>query len=290
MFLKRHILIKGLQESLLLLLFLFASFTLSAQETNKKAERQARNAMKEATAAVKNEDFAAAEARYREAISKDPENATARYNLGNLYYNEDLTDQSVSRHWQASNIASEKSLKHKAFHNQGNAFMKQERYPEAVEAYKSALRNDPTDEETRYNLAYAKKKMEEEQEGGGEDGDQDNKSENQEQDSENQNQEGDQGEQDQENQGDPQDNEGGEQDQEDQGENPQDGDPKEQEQQQGDQDQQQPPQQPQPTPGQLSPEQIKNLLEAMGNEEKKVQDKINAEKVRGAKTRSEKDW
>ena len=46
----------------------------------------------------------------------------------------------------------------------------------------------------------------------------------------------------------------------------------------------------QPKPGQLSPEQIKSLLEAMNNEEKKVQDKINAERAKGTKTRNEKDW
>lgn len=290
MLLKLNIGLRFIQQIFLLLVFLLSGFAVSAQETDKKAVREARNSMKEAAAALEEEDFALAEARYREAIAKDPENASARYNLGNLYYNEELTDQSVSRHWQASNLSAEKELKHKAFHNQGNAFMKQERYPEAVEAFKSALRNDPTDEETRYNLAYAKKKMEEEEQGGGEDGDQDQKGENQEQDSENQDQEGDQGEENQDNQGDPQENEAGDQENEEQGENPQDGDQNEQEQQQGDQDQQQPQQQPQPTPGQLSPEQIKSLLEAMGNEEKKVQDKINAEKVRGAKTRSEKDW
>ena len=36
--------------------------------------------------------------------------------------------------------------------------------------------------------------------------------------------------------------------------------------------------------------QIKNLLEAMNNQEEKVQEKINAEKTKGAKVRSEKDW
>jgi Ca-activated chloride channel family protein len=50
------------------------------------------------------------------------------------------------------------------------------------------------------------------------------------------------------------------------------------------------PQQQQPVPGQLSPQQVKSLLEAMNNEEKKVQDKINAQKQKGAKVKSNKDW
>ncbi|PIX08878.1 MAG: hypothetical protein COZ75_09670, partial [Flavobacteriaceae bacterium CG_4_8_14_3_um_filter_34_10] len=47
---------------------------------------------------------------------------------------------------------------------------------------------------------------------------------------------------------------------------------------------------PQQVEGQLSPQQIQSLLEAMNNQEKKVQDKINAEKQKGVKTKPEKDW
>ena len=43
-------------------------------------------------------------------------------------------------------------------------------------------------------------------------------------------------------------------------------------------------------PGQLSPEQVKSLLEAMNNQEKKVQDKINAKKVKGKPVKTKKDW
>ena len=53
--------------------------------------------------------------------------------------------------------------------------MNEERYKEAVEAYKNALRNDPTDDETRYNLALAKKLLEDQQQEGGDDGDDKNK-------------------------------------------------------------------------------------------------------------------
>ncbi len=49
-------------------------------------------------------------------------------------------------------------------------------------------------------------------------------------------------------------------------------------------------QNPKPKPGQMSPQQIKNLLEAMQNQEQKVQEKINAKKQKGAKVKTEKDW
>ena len=47
---------------------------------------------------------------------------------------------------------------------------------------------------------------------------------------------------------------------------------------------------PKPKQGQLSPEQVKSLLEAMNNQEKKVQDKINAKKVKGKPVKTKKDW
>lgn len=285
----------SLLKVLLFMLAGLASIPVVAQEDAEKAAREARNYMKEAEEALAENDFAAAEAYYRQAIAKDPSNAAAKYNLGNLYYNKEIAGAAVKRHSQAAEVAAEKPVKHNAFHNQGNAFMKQKKYKEAVEAYKNALRNNPEDDETRYNLALAKKMLEEEQKNGG-GGDDQNKDQNQENQDQNQDQQGDQGDQQQNQNGQPQNQEeGGDQDQKDKKE----GDDKQEEQgkPQNDQNQEQKgqppkdqPNQQQPVPGQLSPQQVKNLLEAMGNEEKKVQEKINAEKAKGAKTRTEKDW
>ena len=274
--------------------FLFSILPASAQQDAEKAAREARKYMSEAKEALEEEDFASAEANYRKAISKDPANAAARYNLGNLYHNKELTGEALERDSQAAKIAEEKPLKHKSFHNKGNAYMAQKKYPEAIEAYKDALRNDPNDDETRYNLALAKKLWEQEKQDGGSDNNQDKGDKEKEQ--QDQQQKGDQGDQDQDQQGDPQDQEGGDQ-QDEQKQDPKkegEGDQKkEQKQGEGEQPQktpQQQQQQQQPVPGQLSPQQIKNLLEAMGNEEKKVQEKMNAEKVKGVPTRTAKDW
>ena len=45
-----------------------------------------------------------------------------------------------------------------------------------------------------------------------------------------------------------------------------------------------------PRPSSLSPEQMERILEAMNNEERKTQEKINAQKVKGQRTKAEKDW
>lgn len=269
-----------------------------AQEDPEKAARLAKKYMQQAEEAMEENDLATAEAYYRQAIAKDPSNAAARYNLGNIYYNNEITGEAVERHTQSAKVAEEKSLKHDSFHNQGNSFMKQKKYKEAVEAYKNSLRNNPDDEETRYNYALAKKLLEEEKKGGGEDDKdqekQDQKDQKQDQQKDDKEQEGDQGEKEQNEDGKPEEKDkGGEKDKK-EGEDEKDekGKPQDKDKQkdQGDKSEDEQPRQPQPKPGQLSPQQVKNLLEAMGNEEKKVQEKINAEKAKGTPRKAEKDW
>jgi len=280
-----------LLSSVLILFFISSA---AAQADPEKGARKARSLMSEAKDALEEEDFASAEAYYREAISSDPANAAARYNLGNIYHNKDLTGEAIERDHQAAEIAEEKPLKHKAFHNKGNAFFQQKKYPEAIEAYKDALRNNPGDEETRYNLALAKKMWEQEKQDGGGDNDQDQEGDKENEQQENKEQQGDKGDQEQDQGGNPQDQEGGDQQDEQQQDPEKEGEGEQQQEQDGEgkqpENQQQQPSQQQPVPGQLSPQQIKSLLEAMGNEEKKVQEKMNAKKVQGVPTKTAKDW
>ena len=126
------------------------------------------------------EDFVNAEVEYRKAISKTPSNTIGTYNLGNAYYESGLYDEALLRHMEAATSASSKNDRHRAFHNIGNALMKQNLCQEAVEMFKNALRNDPTDEETRYNFALAKECAE--QQGQGDDDENEDENEDEEQD------------------------------------------------------------------------------------------------------------
>ncbi len=293
------------QNPLCMFLLLIAG-AVNAQQNGdaEKMHKEANTYINNAEEALSENDFASAEAAYRKAIAKDPSNTAAKYNMGNLYYNREKAGQSQSRFNEANKVSASKEDKHRINHNLGNSFMKQKKYKEAVEAYKNALRNDPTDDETRYNLALAKKKLEEQQKQNQDqdnDQNQDNQDKNEDKKDQNQDQDnqGDKGE-DKDQDGKPkdegdnkkQDPKDGEGDQE--NEKPQDQDQnkgnKDQQDQKGNPDQQKKQQQQQPVQGQLSPQQIKSLLEAMNNEEEKVQDKMNAEKAKGVKTRSDKDW
>ena len=231
------------------------------------------------------EDFIAGEKEYRKALSKKPSNTKGAFNLGNAYYETKNYDEALLRHIEASNLATTKDEKHKAFHNIGNTLMQKKMCKEAVEAFKSALRNNPSDEETRYNLVVAKECAEEQQKNEDKNKDKDKKDEDKEDEKEDE-----EDKKDDENKKDENKDEGDEDKKEGDDKKDEDGKPKDEKDDKKDGKPDNKKKQQQPQPGKLSPQQVKNLLEAMGNEEKKVQAKINAKKAKGKKVKAEKDW
>ena len=227
-----------------------------------------------------NNSFLEAEKNYRMALSEMPSNTKGAYNLGNAYYNAELYDEALARLLEAARKGT-KLEKHRAYHNIGNVLMQDKQCKKAVEAYKNALRNDPKDEESRYNLAIAQECAKEE--GGGSDDDQEEKEENQDQQKKNEEKKDSDKEQDEEEKNK---DKGEEEDRSNKGED----EKKENSQPQDKGDESSDTKKPEPQAGKLSPQQIKNLLEAMNNEEKKVQDKVNASKKKGIKVKSDKDW
>jgi tetratricopeptide (TPR) repeat protein len=261
------------------------TFSIDAQEVSKEKQgaiKEAKVSLSEASYELENDNFNFAEAAYREAIALNPKEATGKYNLGNAYYNKKLNDVAMSRYKQAAAVAKTKSDKHSAFHNLGNTYMNEKKYQEAVESYKNALRNNSKDDETRYNYALAKELLEDQEKNGGGDDDKENEEDNKEDKKENQ-----------DNENNKKDGEDGDQkDENDEGEKEQDKKEGDDKKDKGNPDEPKEEQQEQQKtePGKLSPQQVKNLLEAMNNEEKKVQDKINAKKQKGKKIKSQKDW
>lgn len=286
--------------SIYILTLLAWQFGFSQEETNgvdEEAVVVSQNLTYEANQELRSNDFISAEVDYRKAISKNPENVAAPYNLGRAYYNRESLGEAFSRFKQAGEKATDKSDKYRAYHNMGNVYMKNKEYEKAVEAYKEALRNNPNDEETRYNLALAKEMLKKQQDEKKNDQNQDDQKEQDKEEQQDQNQ-------DQNNEGDNDKNDEGEQNDEqnkDEGDEGDKGSDKPEENKEGDGDKKkeqeqkpnkgdQPDKKKQPRPNQLSKQQIQNLLEAMQNEEKKVQEKLEAKKVKGAKVKNEKDW
>ena len=228
----------------------------------------------------KSETYAQAEKKYRKALARTPKNTIAQHNLGNTLFDESYYAEAFNAYKSATMSAQSKEEKHSALHNMGNVFMNRKDYAKAVETYKEALRNNPKDDQTRYNYALAKELLENENQNQDQNQDQENKDNQDQQNQDQQNQDN--------KDSDEQSPKDDSKDNKDQGK---DGDNQDQQDQSDkSKDPQNQQQDPKAQPTKLSPQQIKNLLDAMNNEEKKVQDKVNAKKAKPVKPKSKKDW
>ena len=235
------------------LLFAVLSFGLMSAQNN--IEKKSNNLVFDGNIEFEKKDLELAEYKFRKAKAIDSFNYNAPYNLGNSLYKNKLSVDAELMYKKALKIDASKENKHKGFHNLGNTYMQKEDYQNAVNAFRSALLNNPNDEETRYNYVLAKELLKKQ----------------------NQNQDKNKDQKDQKDQKDKN---------QDQKENEGENDKKDKDQKNKDGDKN--PQEPKKN--QISPQQLKNLLEAMNKEEKKVQDKVNKKKFKGNPKSNKKDW
>ena len=146
--LKRLSLFGSKKKSAATLLLLFVAFTASAQTD--------RQYIREGNKQFRMGDYAKAEVSYRKAVEKNPKNPQAVYNLGNALMAQKKDSAAVQQFEQSAQIETNPMRKSAAYHNMGVICQTHKMYDEAIEAYKNALRNNPNDDETRYNLVLCK--------------------------------------------------------------------------------------------------------------------------------------
>jgi Ca-activated chloride channel family protein len=108
-------------------------------------------------------NYAEAEVSYRKAVEKNPRNAQAIYNLGNALLGQRKDSAAVSQFEQAAKLETNPIRKSQAYHNIGVICQGQKQFAQAIEAYKESLRNNPADDETRYNLELCKRQQQQQQ-------------------------------------------------------------------------------------------------------------------------------
>ena len=191
--------------------------------------------------------FIKAEVDYRKALEINPKSTDAMFNLANALLMQQKAQEAMEQYESVSKIEKDKEKLAQIYHNMGVILQSSKQLPQCIEAYKESLRNNPKDDETRYNLALAQKQLKDQQ-----------------QDQQNQDQQQQQQQQKEEKQ--------------DQNQN----------QQEQNQDQQQQPQQQQ-NKNEMSKENAQQLLNAVMQDEKNVQDKVKKQiQIQGKKL--EKDW
>ena len=229
----------------------------------------------------KDENYKEAEVEYRKALIKDSISVAGNFNLANTLMQQDdaanaeliyakigdtISKMPQQVDWKNGAVKVAKNdVAPDYYHNLGKSLLAQKRYGEAVDAYKNALRRNPSDAQTRENYIYAKKKME----------DQQNQDQQQQQNQQNQ----DQQQQQDQNQNQNQNQDQNKDQNQDNKNNP---DKKDQPQ-----DQQQ---QPQNEP-KITPQAAEQLLQAMQEKENQTQEKVKEEKAKLLKSKQrEKNW
>ena len=191
--------------------------------------------------------FIKAEVDYRKALEINPKSTDAMFNFGNALLMQQKAKEAMEQYESVSKIEKDKSKLAQIYHNMGVILQSSKQYPQCIEAYKESLRNNPKDDETRYNLALAQKLLKDQQQ-------QQNQDQQQQQQQEQQ------------------------QDQQEQNKDQQEQDQKNQQQQQQ-----------QNNKNEMSKENAQQLLNAVMQDEKNVQDKVKKQiQIQGKKL--EKDW
>jgi Ca-activated chloride channel homolog len=211
----------------------------------------------------KQQKYQEAEADYRKSVGKNADshreqNIEGNFNLGDaLYKQKKFADAGEQFNKLAESSGNNKALTAAAYHNMGNSFLENKKLEESIEAYKKALLNNPKDDETRYNLAYAQDKLKKQQ--------QQNKQNKDNKNQDNKNQD--------------------KKNQDNKNNNDKNKDNKDK-QNQDKKDQQKNQQQP----DKLSKEDAERMLDALNNNEKQTQEKLKNKKLKGEKLHITKDW
>lgn len=116
-----------------------------------------RDFIRQGNKAYRQKNFPQAEVQYRKALSKNNGNPQALYNLGCALMMQNKASEAVKFYQKASEVETNKLRKAKIYHNIGIICQSGKMYGDAIKAYSESLRNNPHDNETRYNLALCKK-------------------------------------------------------------------------------------------------------------------------------------
>ena len=127
------------------------------------AQKAERDYIRKGNRAFKDSIYVDAEVDYRKALDANPKSTIAHFNLGNTLLWQNKAQEAMNEFVDAARIEKDKGRKAQIFHNIGVIFHSTKEYAKAIEAYKESLRNNPNDDETRYNLALAQKMLKDQQ-------------------------------------------------------------------------------------------------------------------------------
>lgn len=211
-----------------------------------------------------------AEDAYKNGVAKKDQSLEGNFNLGDAQYKQKNFKDAQAQFTKIAETSNNKNVVAGAYHNLGNSLLQSKKLEDGIAAYKKALINNPKDDQTRYNLAYAQKMLQKQK-------DQDKKNKDQNKDNkDNKNQDKNKQDQDKKDQN-KKDQQNKDQDKKDQDKKDQD----KKDQDKKDQQNGEP---------KMNKDDAERMLEALNNQEKQTQDKLKNKKLKGAKVAISKDW
>ena len=139
---------------------LFILFSILCSHAVAQSDRQL---VRQGNKQFRNGNNADAEVAYRKAVEKNQRNPQANYNLGNALMMQRKDSLAITQYEKAAKLETNPLRRAQAYHNMGVVCQQHQMFGEAIEAYKEALRNNPTDDETRYNLELCKRQQKQQQ-------------------------------------------------------------------------------------------------------------------------------
>ena len=136
-------------------LIFLASLSVSGQKENALLRQGNRNYEKG--------EYKEAEKDYRKALEINKESVTGQFNLGTAVYKNKNYEEATRIYGSLADKKNDKETQAKVLHNLGNSLMQSKEYEKSILAYKNALKNDPKNVDTKYNLEYAKMMLKKQQ-------------------------------------------------------------------------------------------------------------------------------
>lgn len=164
-----------MKRILLLLLLIVSVQGVSAQRTDRSFIRKGNRMFRDSL-------FIKAEENYLKAVDKNPDLYEGTYNLGNAYTAQQKPNEAIEQYNKTASAlerrkkelmddpdADSRELERcktdlaRTYHNSGVVYHMCSQFDKAVESYKQALRNNPLDDQTRYNLILAQRMLQQQQ-------------------------------------------------------------------------------------------------------------------------------
>lgn len=218
---------------------------------------------RKANKAFENGNYARAAELYRQAIEEDPENARLHFNLASALYKLGRAEEAMESYERFESLSKSPEEQSYASYNQGTILTDENKYEEAAEYFREALKKNPNDPDARHNyeLALQRQQQQEQQQQQNQDSGENNDQQNQDQQQQNNNQDQDQNQQ-----------------------PPNSGQQQDQQQDQNEQ------RQPQPQPTEMTPEEAENILDALAQLERELLENMKKESSETTPSRNAKDW